>query len=206
MKIVRFIADQSFCFSTKARVPVKLCAEYIRVKECFKWDELYISEEDVKGKAIKIIDIPAASGTSSKNNGEENTTGNFDRKAFSEKFNIKESCENNNNNNNNEIDNHIANKENDKIAAVSLNEFYFDQMNSNKKEGEGHEDDNHKLNKQQSSSSYGNLTVKEEEDSLIIDFNTDVINPFGRKFAEVTKEIKEQSPFRRFETYSVNNK
>ena len=79
-------------------------------------------------------------------------------------------------------------------------------MNSNKKEGEGNEDDNHKLNKQQSSSSYGNLTVKEEEDSLIIDFNTDVINPFGRKFAEVTKEIKEQSPFRRFETYSVNNK
>lgn len=39
--IVRFIPEQSFCFSTKARVPTKLCAECIRVNECSKWDELY---------------------------------------------------------------------------------------------------------------------------------------------------------------------
>jgi len=56
----------------------------------------------------------------------------------------------------------------------------------------------------QQSSSFGNLIIKEEDDSLIIDFNPDIINPFGRKFSEISKEIKEHSPFRRFETYSVN--
>ncbi len=50
---------------------------------------------------------------------------------------------------------------------------------------------------------YGNLIIKEEDDSLIIDFNPDVINPFGTKFSEITKDIKEHSPFRNFETYSV---
>ena len=43
--IVRLIPEQSFCFSTKARVPTKVCAECVRVAECVKWNELYINEE-----------------------------------------------------------------------------------------------------------------------------------------------------------------
>jgi len=44
--IVNFIPDQSFCFSTKARVPVKLTVETIKVFESEFWDDLIIKEED----------------------------------------------------------------------------------------------------------------------------------------------------------------
>lgn len=49
--IVNFLPEYSFCFSTKARVPVKVTVETIRVLECKYWDEMIIekpvnSEED----------------------------------------------------------------------------------------------------------------------------------------------------------------
>lgn len=198
IKIVRFIPDQSFCFSTKARVPVKLCAEYIKVKECSKWDELYIPEEDdVTGKAIKI-DILAGGGLSIKSN-LENTSKEFDKRRISENFSSKENTENNSTNTNKQSDN-CAKTDNEKSVPISINEFYMDQIYSSKHEPENTEEN---LIKHSTNNNYGNLTIKEEEDSLIIDFNPDVINPFGRKFSEVTKEIREHSPFRRFETYSV---
>ena len=43
--MVNFIIEQSFCFSTKARVPTKLCAECVKVEECQNWDELIIQNE-----------------------------------------------------------------------------------------------------------------------------------------------------------------
>lgn len=195
IKIVRFIADQSFCFSTKARVPVKLCAEFIKVKECSKWEELYISEEDdVTGKAIKV-EI-SASGINQKSR--ENSANAFTKQRTSEKLGSKENANNNLDLFKDSSGNSITEKEN-KIP-LSINEFYMDQINSNKNDTENVED-----NSKQNNIDYGNLTVKEDEDSLIIDFNADVINPFGRKFSEITKEIKEHSPFRKFETYSVMN-
>ena len=50
--IVRLIPEQSFCFSTKARVPTKVCAECVRVAECVKWNELYINEETKQETAL----------------------------------------------------------------------------------------------------------------------------------------------------------
>jgi hypothetical protein len=50
--IVNFLPEYSFCFSTKARVPVKITAETIKVKECVDWDELYIP--DVKKNDLNI--------------------------------------------------------------------------------------------------------------------------------------------------------
>lgn len=186
---------------------MKLCAEYIRVKESSKWDELYIAEEDdVTGKSIKI-DIPAAGGISIKSSRENSTNFSETKKKNSENLSSKENNENNENTKNNKNFNfnsdsdNSARRENEKTVSLSINEFYLDQMNSSKSEAENTDQNS---NRQQSSVNYGNLTVKEDEDSLIIDFNPDVINPFGRKFSEVTKEIKEHSPFRRFETYSVN--
>lgn len=44
--IVRFIPEHSFCFSTKARVPVKITAETVRVLECQYWDELIIDNNE----------------------------------------------------------------------------------------------------------------------------------------------------------------
>ena len=53
--IVRIIPDYCFCFSTKARVPVKLVVETVRVKECCEWDHLYIKEEeDITAKLLDM--------------------------------------------------------------------------------------------------------------------------------------------------------
>jgi hypothetical protein len=151
---------------------VKLCAEYIRVKECSKWDELYLpDEDDITAKAIKF-EVP--------NSGEARR---------------EKSLQINSNKNNLKEDERTESKEQNKIS-LSINEFYLDQMNQKEKESVN-------VNEKNDNSHIGNFTVKEEDDSLIIDFNPEVINPFGRKFSEITKEIKELSPFRKFETYSV---
>jgi hypothetical protein len=50
--IVKFLPEYSFCFSTKARVPVKITAETVKVKECVDWDELFIP--DVKKNSLNI--------------------------------------------------------------------------------------------------------------------------------------------------------
>ncbi len=151
---------------------MKLCAEYIRVKECSKWDELYLpDEDDITAKAIKF-EVP--------NSGEARR---------------EKSLQINSNKNNLKEDERTESKEQNKIS-LSINEFYLDQMNQKEKESVN-------VNEKNDNSHIGNFTVKEEDDSLIIDFNPEVINPFGRKFSEITKEIKELSPFRKFETYSV---
>jgi hypothetical protein len=164
--------------------------------ECYKWDELYISEEDdVTAKAIKV-DIHAAGGINVKSS-PENSHNNLDKTKNSEKFSRKENTDNNVNV---EKDSRGSDRrENEKAVPLSINEFYMDQMNSSKNGAE-----NSNENVKQNNFNYGNLTVKEDEDSLIIDFNPDVINPFGRQFCEIATEIKEHSPFRKFETYSVN--
>lgn len=174
---------------------MKLCAEYIKVWECYKWDELYISEEDdITAKAIKV-DIHAADAINVKSS-RQNSHNNFDKTKNSENFSSKENTDNNANVEKDSSGGDL--RENEKAVLLSINEFYLDQMNSSKNEAE-----NSNENVKQNNVNYGNLTVKEDEDSLIIDFNPDVINPFGRQFCEIAKEIKEHSPFRKFETYSV---
>jgi len=44
--IVNFVPEHSFCFSTKARVPVKLTVETIKVFEAEFWDDLIIKDEE----------------------------------------------------------------------------------------------------------------------------------------------------------------
>jgi phosphatidylinositol 4-kinase len=55
--IVRMIPEYSFCFSTKARVPVKICAECVRANECLQWDDLF---KDDGNKIKKSIDTGSA--------------------------------------------------------------------------------------------------------------------------------------------------
>lgn len=51
--IVNFLPEHSFCFSTKARVPVKITVETIKVRECSGWDELYIPDPEKNELNIK---------------------------------------------------------------------------------------------------------------------------------------------------------
>ena len=53
--MVNFINEQSFCFSTKARVPTKICAECIKVDECKDWNKLIIQSEKNVNLSFGVI-------------------------------------------------------------------------------------------------------------------------------------------------------
>lgn len=188
-------------------MPVKLCAECIRVKDCARWNELYIPEQDdITGKAIKI-NIPS-NGAVIK---DKESSNDSDIK----KINKEEST---NNKNSPQQKTESGNK-----ISLTINEFYMDQVNSSQEEHNKQTNSLSRLSsdpKQQTQSkatagtsqqnpsdtiNFDCLTVTDnnDDDSLIIDFNPEVINPFGRKFSEAIKEIKTNSPFRKFETYTV---
>lgn len=44
--ITRFLPNHSFCFSTKARVPIKISVECIKLSDCKNWETLYNGEND----------------------------------------------------------------------------------------------------------------------------------------------------------------
>ncbi len=46
--IVNFLPEYSFCFSTKARVPVKITVETIKLLEAEFWDDLIINDEEME--------------------------------------------------------------------------------------------------------------------------------------------------------------
>lgn len=161
--IVRIIPDYAFCFSTKARVPVKLSVECIRVIECCKWEELYINEEKQQNIEDKFKSKEA-----------------FDLK-------LKNTLQMQQDNEFLLVDNNFSQSK----MTKSLNDF----MNEVK------------LNKTKEDSVFNSMSFKQKEkdDMVVIDFNPDVINPFGKKWTEVCLEIKDKSPFRKFETYSIKN-
>jgi phosphatidylinositol kinase/protein kinase (PI-3 family) len=44
-----------------------------------------------------------------------------------------------------------------------------------------------------------------EDDFVKIDINPEAINPFGKVWSDIYKEIKEKSPFKNFQTYTIKN-
>ena len=158
--IVRMLPEHSFCFSTKARVPVKISAECIRVIECFKWDELYL-EVRRRGSLVQQDNI----------------------EMMITKLEEDESSNNRNNTNEDLPLKHTYSQE----MTKSL-ELYMKEIKDNLTD-KTQENSNHQV----------------EEDYSLIDFNSDIVNPFGRIWADACKDIKETSPFRNFETYSIKN-
>jgi len=46
--------------------------------------------------------------------------------------------------------------------------------------------------------------VKKDNEVCLLEYNEEN-NPFGKKWSDICEEIKEKSPFRKFESYSVYN-
>jgi phosphatidylinositol 4-kinase B len=163
--IVRIIPEYCFCFSTKARVPVKLSVECIRVIECFKWEELYLNET---GERSTVED---------KFKSKEEFDLKLKNTLQMQSVQDEEFCL---------LDNNFSQSK----MTKSLNDFMNDV----------------KQNKFKDENIAGmSFKQKEKDDLIVIDFNPDVINPFGKKWTEVCQEIREKSPFRKFETYSIKN-
>jgi predicted DNA-binding antitoxin AbrB/MazE fold protein len=165
--IVRFIPEHSFCFSTKMRVPVKLCVECLRADECLKWESLYVRE----------------GGPSIPQNSQENLQSFTDV--------IKS------------------------ITAQSIDlqngEEHKELISSKSKKYEKLSDFLSEIQKESSTSNNLEefrpvpLRSKRSETFEYLEFNEDTINPFGKKWSEIYKEIKDSSPFRKFETYTIKN-
>ena len=53
--IVRFLPNQCFCFSTKARVPTKISVECIKIKDTEKWDENYVEVKEENNEIFSLV-------------------------------------------------------------------------------------------------------------------------------------------------------
>jgi phosphatidylinositol kinase/protein kinase (PI-3 family) len=45
----------------------------------------------------------------------------------------------------------------------------------------------------------------DEDDFVIIDYNPNKINPFGKEISQIQEEIREKSPYKNFNSYSIKN-
>lgn len=188
--IVNFIPEYSFCFSTKARVPVKITVEIVRVLECQDWDELYIKEEE---KVITpFLDVNDKTAEKSEN---------------SAKTNGKLSSPLNNNNNYNVVEYSSINDffekfdiNVDKEKTQKIKKIVDNIKLANEAEIFG---DNIRVSKLRHNSLISEINNQNEENFL---YDTSVdINPFGPKWSEIVNQIKEKSPFKYFESYCVKS-
>lgn len=79
---------------------------------------------------------------------------------------------------------------------LTINEYYIDQVNLTKS-------DSNNIDNKKKEIFINNQVGFDDDDSSLLEFNPDIINPFGNKVSDINREIKEHSPFRKFETYSV---
>lgn len=178
--IVGVLPELSFCFNTKARVPIKITVECIRVYECDQWDKLHVEQcKNVNGN-----------GT---NNGSSNQKSNSSGKIHSivlTDFNSKE-----------EYDEVI--KIRDKALKVKqqqvLNQKEIDKILKDIK----YANDNPK-NEDKTKKTY---LLKEKQsiklNQLICDYTPEAINLFGDKWSDVVQKHKADSEFKNFESYSL---
>ena len=213
--IVRIIPEYSFCFSTKARVPVKLCVECVKVYECEKWKELLVedSEEDDKNKAKldKEVKIPLNNENDIIN--ELNTNiFKIDESKFMEHTNYSNTnydivCEKS-------LDEYMLElqlkEDNNRNMTYKIHNTLNDHDKNSKIVESDLSDSNLNLEKNviSFSSDNSNLTSKQDKMSdsfVMIEYNPQMLNVFGKKWTDIQKELKEKSPYRKFTTYTLKN-
>ena len=196
--IVRLIPEHSMCFSTKARVPVKLVVECVRMGECKDWNEKYIKEDDTDDKESEEETKEEIKKTRSKTkaNAKNETINNYNsideffktldqkEKEFERKERERKNVE--------EI-NKILNKvqyanEHPELEGT----FPFNFSAGTNSRGSSY--------RQRNTVSYSQTNNNEE---FLCESTSLEENPFGKKWSEITASIQEKSPFRKFETYSI---
>lgn len=219
--ITRFLDKHSFCFSTKARVPTKISVECIRLKECYKWDKLYISEEEGNNE----IDYKRYINISSSN---VDNVNKEQEELFSSFLDHKE-------NKNEDIANYYENIKtmiNEKkidlddvtpmvnritIYQRKINEGISGKKDYNKNSSNENPDTTTKIifseepketiNKQVrfTSKKEQNIDLKNSEISTTTKTlaTKSLKSPFGKDISIVEGEIKSKSPYRNFKTYKI---
>ena len=193
--IVRIIPEYSFCFSTKERVPTKICVECVKVNECKKWEKLYKNNNNKENEDD--------SSSISVNNNNNNI--------FYNKDSISNISSNNNiifNNNNNTRESKISSLKNDSIRISNFDKEHFEIIKE--RESKLHEFYNN-LDKNNNNNIQNNNNNNNLTNFIIIDSNEnekkilELKQIFGKTQSELTNELKENSPFKLFKTYQIKN-
>ena len=187
--IVRIIPEYSFCFSTKERVPTKICVECVKVNECKKWEKLF------------------------KNNDNNNTINEEDSFSINNNniYNTipinKDSISNKSSNNINfNRESKISSLKNDSIRISNFDKEHFELVKE--RESKLHEfynnlDKNNNNNNQNNNNNLNNFVIIDnvENEKKLIELKA----IFGKTQTDLTNELKENSPFNSFKTYQIKN-
>ena len=202
--IVRIIPEECFCFSTKARVPTKICAECVTVKDLKNSGFLNKDDDDDKlnkfrtNKKEKNRTVFDDEDLSNNNLGKQITIGNLKNK-----FNKKRSID---------ITRNIGTFRSAKTINLKRNSN-FNFVIKDDKEKKKKEEQKEKIQK------FLSENIKEEDElkdlndnnNIIDDFeifsniNEELKNVFGKPMETIENEIKQNSPYKNLKSYKLIN-
>ena len=207
--IVRIIKEESFCFSTKARVPTKLCVECIQMKECVKWEEMYIGaaekedkDKDNGNKALIVQDV--ISSSSSKTNTNMNVLLQHKQNQQTQEKQLREFYEhinkltlnNEDNSSNSCFNNNVTLTHNEGYCNSNLN------LNLSAIREESVSSDSVNNNNNNSNSNSNSNNSNNTSDVILTE---NLKNIFGKPLSQIATKIKSTSPFKSFKTYHLKS-
>ena len=201
--IVRIIPEECFCFSTKARVPTKICAECIQVKELKNSEYLNTNPKSKKINKLKRFDTYK----------ENDDTNKFAFPQRKESFNVRQSSilarQNTNRVDCFRSTRIVAFQEKEKEReeedkAKQLKIFLYNINNIAEEEKET--DDKKKSINEKEENIINEIPNEIVEDFEILpDITEDLKNVFGKAQDIIKNQIKQNSPFKNFKTYKLVN-
>lgn len=197
--IVNFLPEHSFCFSTKARVPVKIAVETIRVLEVSYWDDLIIEDECME----EVVD----NEESEESNRISSLTSTVNRESVMEnnKYEVVSYSS---------IDDFFSKMEEKKPIRESISKRSTNNSTAFKKKSNTEQEikkimdkiiEANKTGVNIRSSNVSTIMTEpnEEEENCLYYGDADSVNPFGQKWSDIAKNIKEKSKYRNFNTYAI---
>ena len=204
--IVRIIPEECFCFSTKARVPTKICAECITLKDLQNSDLFKVKKEN----KIKI-------NSSKKNNfylNNYNFSGKIIKRTSLKRktempLNLKNICGNIISNEikydpifkrDSETIFSIKEEENNNIEKENLQKEKLKQflIETSKLENQRGNKNNSNQNKEENKFDINDFEI-------LPDITEELRNVFGKPMDILEKEIKQNSPYKNFKSYKIIN-
>ena len=203
--IVRIIPEECFCFSTKARVPTKICAECITLKDLQNSDLFKVKKEN----KIKI-------NSSKKNNfylNNYNFSGKIIKRTSLKRktempLNLKNIC-------GNIISNEIKydpifKRDSDTIFSIKEEDNNIEKEYSQKEKLKQFLIETSKLENQRGNKNNSNQNKEENkfdinDFEILPDITEELRNVFGKPMDILEKEIKQNSPYKNFKSYKIIN-
>ena len=204
--IVRIIPEECFCFSTKARVPTKICAECITLKDLQNSDLFKVKKEN----KIKI-------NSSKKNNfylNNYNFSGKIIKRTSLKRktempLNLKNIC---GNIMSNEIKyDPIFKRDSETIFSIKEEEDNnIEKENLQKEKLKQFLIETSKLENQRGNKNNSNQNKEENkfdinDFEILPDITEELRNVFGKPMDILEKEIKQNSPYKNFKSYKLIN-